>query len=168
MEPIKKILAPTDLSQLSIAGVHYALELARTLGAAVTVYHVVNREEIMHYSDYFRHIGPRTQSFREPPDILKRYEAALARYMEENFSEMLPLVEITRKVEMGVPHKNIVERAKAEGTDLIVISTHGRTGLSHVLLGSVTEKVVRIAPCPVISIHPTQGGKTAEKTLAVG
>ena len=57
---------------------------------------------------------------------------------------------------MGLPYKNIVERARDDGADLIAMSTHGRKGFSHVLLGSVTEKVVRTAPCPVVSLHPPE------------
>jgi nucleotide-binding universal stress UspA family protein len=64
---------------------------------------------------------------------------------------------------MGAPDKNIVERAQADKVDLIVISTHGRTGLLHMLLGSVTERVVRTAPCPVVSIHPSQVATTEKK-----
>lgn len=168
MDPIKKILAPTDLSKLSVAGLRYAVSLANKLGAEVTVYHVVNREEIMHYSQEFWSAGSASPTARGGPDVLKRYETALSRFLDENLGDLLPLVEIAQKVEMGVPHKNITERAKAEGSDMIVMSTHGRTGLSHMLLGSVTEKIVRIAPCPVISIHPAPEHKAAEKATAVG
>lgn len=168
MDPIKKILAPTDLSKLSLPGVRYAFELARALGAQVTVYHVVNRDEIMHYADHLRDLGTTSPTFREPPDILKRYQSALAKFLEQNLGDLLPLVEVAQKVEMGVPHRNIAERAKLEGTDVIVISTHGRTGLSHMLLGSVTERVVRTAPCPVISIHPEQAAEIRAKAAAAG
>src|SRR5262249_33201377 len=55
------------------------------------------------------------------------------------------------------------ERARDDGADLIVMSTHGRTGFSHILLGSVTEKVVRTAPCPVVSIHPKEEREGSER-----
>jgi nucleotide-binding universal stress UspA family protein len=71
-------------------------------------------------------------------------------------------------VEFGEPYKNIVEEAEKEGVDWIVISTHGRTGLSHLVMGSVTEKVVRYAPCPVLSVHPSQAGKTQPRVAAAG
>lgn len=146
----KKILAPTDLSQLSKDGVRHALNLARSFGGEVTVYHVINYDEIMGYS---REITTRAVT---PPagQLLESYQRALKQFLEHNFSDLLPLVEVRQKVEMGSPAKNIVERAQAEGADLIVISTHGRTGLSHMLMGSVTEKVVRMSRCPVLSIHP--------------
>ena len=58
-------------------------------------------------------------------------------------------VEVTRRVVVGIPYRKIVEVAEEENSDLIVIMTHGRTGLSHLVMGSVTEKIVRTAPCPV-------------------
>ena len=69
---------------------------------------------------------------------------------------------------MGLAYKNIVERARDDGADLIVMSTHGRTGFSHVLLGSVTEKVVRTAPCAVVSIRPEEEHESLERKVAVG
>jgi universal stress protein A len=143
MDKIKKILAPTDLSDLSLAGMRYALDMARVIGAEVTVYYVVGAEELMRYS----HKGLLD-------DLIGKYDEALRRFVEVHCSDLLPLVDIHTKVELGTADINIVEGAKKEGSDLIVISTHGRTGLSHVLVGSVTERVVRHAPCPVLSIHP--------------
>ena len=143
MDRIKKILAPTDLSELSGAGVRYAFELAQTVGAEVTVYHAVSTEELLGYG----RSGSRG-------DIIEKCDTEVRRFLDDHCSDLLPLAKVHRKVELGAPDINIVEEAKKEGTDLIVISTHGRTGLSHVLVGSVTEKVVRHAPCPVLSIRP--------------
>jgi nucleotide-binding universal stress UspA family protein len=64
------------------------------------------------------------------------------------------LVEVRQVIEFGTPHKNIVEMAATENVDLIVMSTHGRTGLDHLILGSVAEKVVARAPCPVLIVPP--------------
>lgn len=151
---IRKILAPTDLSKLSLAGVRYALELATDSGAEVIVYHVVSYDEITRSQR-----GPdegTTADFasRSPQQLLERHQQALKRFLEENCSDLLPLIAAREKVELGKPDKSIVEEADKEAADLIVISTHGRTGLSHMLLGSVTEKVVREATCPVLSIRP--------------
>jgi len=145
MEKIKKILAPTDFSELSVAGVRSALELAGALGAEVTVYHTVSTDELMHYDQLGR-----------ADDIRGKYEHTLGRFLEEHCADLLPLAEVHKKVELGAPEDNIVAEAKEGGMDLIVISTHGRTGLSHILLGSITERVVRHAPCPVLSIRPQE------------
>ncbi|MBI1994072.1 MAG: universal stress protein [Deltaproteobacteria bacterium] len=74
--------------------------------------------------------------------------------VSKNFADLPPRVTIRQEVQVGVPYKRIVEKAATEGADLIIMSTHGRTGLSHVLIGSVTEKVVQHASCPVLSIRP--------------
>lgn len=63
-------------------------------------------------------------------------------------------VKVRQIVEIGVPYKRIVEKAEEEGVDMIIMSTHGRSGFDHMLIGGVTEKVVRRASCPVLSIRP--------------
>jgi universal stress protein A len=62
---------------------------------------------------------------------------------------------MTRHVVVGVPYETILETAEAEKVDLIVMATHGRTGLSHLVLGSVAERIVRLAPCPVLTVRAT-------------
>jgi nucleotide-binding universal stress UspA family protein len=145
MKKVEKILAPTDLSELSRVGLEYALELARGWGAEVTVYHVASAAELANY---------RAASL---PDLLKKRQTALAQFLNRNFADLLPLVEVRQKVEMGSPAANILNEAREGGSDLIVMSTHGRTGLPHVLMGSITEQVVRSAVCPVFSVHPPKG-----------
>jgi universal stress protein A len=145
MKKVEKILAPTDLSELSRVGLEYAL--ARGWGAEVTVYHVANAAELANYKAY------------SLEDLLNKHRKSLGQFLNENFAELLPLVEVRQKVEIGSPATNIVDEAERETSDLIVMSTHGRTGLAHVLMGSVTEQVVRNAACPVFSIHPPQPRK---------
>jgi nucleotide-binding universal stress UspA family protein len=153
---IRKILAPTDLSELSRAGVRYALNKAKDHGTEVIIYHVVTTDEMLKLGERLRGDGLRTG---ESPNLLKSYletyRGRLARFVKENFSDLLPFVRVNEKVELGTPDKNIVELAETEGVDLIVMSTHGRTGLSRVFLGSVTERVVRNAPCLVLTVPPS-------------
>lgn len=167
METIKRILAPTDLSELSQVGVRYALNLAKAVGAEVTVYHVVSSEELLWYGEKIKQKIATAATFRPSDSILEKYQSALSQFLKGNFSDLIPSVKVHEKVELGSPDENIVEEAKKEGVDLIVISTHGRTGVSHMLLGSVTEKVVRTAPCPVLSIRPWEGQKASQKVAAV-
>jgi nucleotide-binding universal stress UspA family protein len=150
MHPIKKILAPTDLSELSQSGVRYALELARSLGAEVVVYYAVPLDEFLRYE--LSHVRPLLMD-----SVLQKYRSQLNRFLDERFADILPLVEVERVVELGNPDENIVTKAQDDHADLIVISTHGRTGLSHMFTGSVTENVVRHASCPVLSIRPESG-----------
>ncbi len=91
---------------------------------------------------------------------------ALTRFMKDHFSDLSRSVKIEEKVELGEPVKNIVDTAKKDKPDLVVISTHGRTGVAHMLVGSVTERVVRSAPCPVLSVRPTPDHPTKEARLA--
>jgi len=144
MEKIGKILAPTDFSELSQAGVRYALELAKAVKAEVTVYHVVSQGELMQYYNELP-----VRPLLHPVDT---YQKAISRFMKTHFADLTADVKVHEKVEMGIAEKNIVNLAEEKGMDLIVISTHGRTGLSHMVVGSVTEKVVRLARCPVLSI----------------
>ena len=107
------------------------MELARGWGAEVTVYHVANAAELVNYKAY------------SLDDLLDKHRKSLAQFLNENFAELLPLVEVRQKVAIGSPATNILEEAEREASDLIVMSTHGRTGLAHVLMGSITEQVVR-------------------------
>ncbi|MBI2349180.1 MAG: universal stress protein [Deltaproteobacteria bacterium] len=166
MEKITKILAPTDLSELSEAGVRYALNLAKAVGAEVTVYNVVSSEELMRYGERMKDRIIGDASLSAPASVLEKYQVALGAFLEQHFSDAMPGVEVHEKVEIGTPEINIVEQAKKEESDLIVISTHGRSGLTHILLGSVTEKVVRRAPCPVLSIRPAKEQAAVQKSIA--
>jgi nucleotide-binding universal stress UspA family protein len=156
MDQIKNILAPTDLSHLSHMGVRYALNLAKNIDAEVTVYHVVDYDTLIRFGQ--KSTAP--SSF-QPPDhfFLERYQTALSQFLKDHVSDLTPDVKVREKVELGTPDKSIVELAQSEGYDLIVMSTHGKTGL-RMTVGSVTEKVVRTAPCPVLSIRPQKAQKT--------
>jgi nucleotide-binding universal stress UspA family protein len=156
MNRIRKILAPTDLSELSWVGVHYALDLAKTQEAEVIIYHVVDYEALLLHGQ--RSAAP---ALFQPPDqlFLERYQFALSQFLNDHFSDLTSSVTVRTKVEVGTPHQSIVDLAKSEGCDLIVISTHGKTGL-RMTIGSVTEKVVQTATCPVLSIRPQDAQRT--------
>ncbi|MCH8055008.1 MAG: universal stress protein [Deltaproteobacteria bacterium] len=168
MDNIKKILAPTDLSKLSEAGVRYALNLARTVGAEVTIYHVVSYDEIMDYRGDVEDRVVASYKLHAPDQLVHKGDLALSRFIKYHFSNLTPQVKIREKVELGKAHQRIVEEANKEESDLIVMSTRGRTGLSHMFIGSVTEKVVRHAPCPVLSIHPQPEEQATQKVAAAG
>jgi universal stress protein A len=168
MNNVKKILAPTDLSKLSLAGLRYAFSLARSFGAEVIVYHVINRDEIMQFSEQLKRFANPVAIGQHTENLLEESQEALSHFLRDNMAELLPVMKVQTKVEIGLPYKNIVERARNDGADLIVMSTHGRTGFSHILLGSVTEKVVRTAPCPVVSIHPEDEHESSETQVAIG
>lgn len=150
---IKKILAPTDLSELSKRGVRHALEMARNIKAEMIVYCAIDVGA--DWAEQPRRIEPLH-------DMLEDSRRQLAKFLAENFADCIDLVKVRQVVEFGVPAKNIVEEADSEGVDMIVMSTHDRTGLSHLLMGSVTEKVVARAPCPVLVVPPGDHGVGAQ------
>ncbi len=143
MSKVKKILAPTDYSELSRAGLRRAFETAHEAGAELIVLHVIDMS-----SDWFG----KHENFGPVRNLLAEQKEFLDKYLREKFGDFMNLVEIRQKVELGAAHVNISELAKCEAVDLVIMSTHGRTGLDHILLGSVTEKVIAHAPCPVLAI----------------
>jgi nucleotide-binding universal stress UspA family protein len=144
---IRQILAPTDFSESSKQAVAYAYEWAQTFGAKLLLLHVV---ELLVYPVEIFLVS------EEGTTLLDDLE----RQARLDLSELVPksldgTVEVLCQAVVGTPYLKIVEVAAAEKVDLIVMSTHGRTGLSHLVMGSVAERVVRMAPCPVLTIRPT-------------
>lgn len=143
MSKIRKILAATDYSDLSCVGLRRAFETAHEAGAELIVLHVIDMS-----SDWFgkhENLGPVRTLIAEQTEFLDKF-------LREKFGELMNLVEVRQKVEMGAAHVNIADLAGREAVDLVIMSTHGRTGLDHLLLGSVTEKVIAHAPCPVMAV----------------
>lgn len=166
MEKIKKILAPTDLTEDSKEGVRYALHLAIALGAELTTYYVVS------YDENSRRCGPhgdKKTGQRPLPQYanpLESYQFALAGFLNDHFPALIPWVKIREKVELGVADKKIVEWARKEESDLIIISFHG-SGMDPDAAGeSVGERVIRNAPCPVLSIRLPVGEEATQKETA--
>ncbi|HXG52409.1 MAG TPA: universal stress protein [candidate division Zixibacteria bacterium] len=153
MRKIKKILAPTDLSEFSQVGLRYAFESAHALGAELTVLHVIAVGE-----DWFAPY----QDYAPVRDLLEERKRMLDKFLRDSFPQLMNLVEVRQVVEIGAPHTNIVQLAEREGIDMIVMSTHGRTGLDHFLMGSVTEKVMARASCPVLAIPPAERARMAK------
>jgi nucleotide-binding universal stress UspA family protein len=114
--------------------------------AEVIVYHVISED-----GDWFDKDDP----FNPAKALMPKQQQRLAEFVKENCAEFLGKVKIHETVEVGVPYKEIVRKADEEKADLIVMSTHGRTGLEQVMVGSVTARVVARATCPVLSIRPT-------------
>lgn len=145
---LTQILAPTDFSEHSNEALRHAAELARQFGAKMILLHVVSNEALESISK--AHVPP------HPVDQV--YEDLAQEIREQYTRHVAPEVRKTLETEIlvlpGAPSLEIVRAARLKGVDLIVMATHGRTGLSHALVGSVTEKVVRKAPCPVLSIRP--------------
>jgi universal stress protein A len=143
---IRRILAPTDLSELSMQGLKSALELAQTFDAKLLLLHVVEPPPFP-----LEGLGP-SQLGVTLGDLERQASNEIASVLPE---AQRTKVDVARRVVAGTPYRKIVEVAEGEKIDLIVMTTHGRTGIGHLVMGSVAERVVRTAPCPVLTIRPT-------------
>jgi universal stress protein A len=145
---IKNILVPVDCSKCSLAGLRYAIEFAKEVGARLIVLHVVD-------------LGPQLMTDGYGRYNLSPYKEAAARASAPQMRAFLRHVNFgsvafeTLATAEFCP-EGIYRAAEKENVDLIIMSTHGRTGLKHVLIGSVAECVVRHAPCAVLVVpsHP--------------
>lgn len=155
MWKVKKILAPTDLSELSLAGLRAALELAESQDAEVIVYSVVKGPDA--YARQPESLTPGSIGVRPVEEILTARTEEVQACLQQAFPDLLRKIKVRCAANLGSPDENIVEKAAQEGIDIIVMSTQGRTGLGRMLLGSVTEKVVRHSPCQVLSVRPFAG-----------
>ncbi len=152
---VKSILVPVDFSVASEKALAYAVPFARQFGAKLTLLHVV-----------------------EPiatPDFAKSFPVALAddqvmagckRHLERVVSDLEIKPKLMEKVlvRRGRAFNEIADAARTLKVDLIIISTHGYTGLKHALLGSTAERVVRHAPCPVLVVRPREHDFVASET----
>jgi len=146
MKSVKKILVPTDLSQASHGAMEYASALAAQYGAEVVFLHVITEKEAELIATSHVPRSPIDEVFSELKQRLYR----------QILTEAPQLLGGNQKVDieisMGDPEQGILAVANRIDADLIVMGTHGRTGLSYLLMGSVAEHVVRSAPCPVLTV----------------
>jgi nucleotide-binding universal stress UspA family protein len=148
MIDLRRILVPTDFSKFSKAALNYAAAFADKFGAELHLLHVVQNLAVM-IPDSVNVMPPVGPSIEQ---LTSAVNEALDRLVSENQLERFQLKKAVRE---GTPFYEIIQYAKEASIDLIVMGTHGHSGLVHVLLGSVTEKVVRKSPCPVLTVrHP--------------
>jgi universal stress protein A len=147
MRPFRRILFPTDFSDYAEDAWSYATRFAKDFAAELHLLHVVSPSPPLVYTEGMAY-DPKDMEDTRVADA----RTALDRLVGTGGD--LGLV-VQSFVCTGVPFHEILQYARSRDIDLIVMATHGRTGLAHALLGSVTEKIVRSAPCPVLTIrHP--------------
>jgi len=156
MDSIKNILAPTDLSSLSARGLVYAGNLAKVTGAQVIVGHVMPTDEFVSHARLLETSYASARIEEQLSQLVEKHRKLLHDFVARQLHSTIPDLAVTEIVEMGDPSRLIVEWVKKNAVDLIVMSTHGRSGLSRVMLGSVTERVLRNAHCPVLAIPTTE------------
>ena len=141
---IRRIMVPIDFSDCSLAGLKYAVEFARNFGAGINVLHVIDLGPVM--------MTTACGDYDSPP-----YLDAARRRCGDRMQAFLKRIDfdgvpVTASAVAGYCPAAIYEAAEKEGADLIIISTHGRTGLRHAFLGSVAEGTVRQSACPVLVV----------------
>ena len=164
---VSHILVPTDFSDTATHALRYAFEEARLHSAKVTLLHVVppgTGTDVYYASPGARHPGafdPAASArvgapWPTQPATVVRHDASDVALSQ--LRDLIPLAcrsSWSAELAVGSPAETIVRIAEEQAADLIVMGTHGRMGFQHALLGSVAEKVVRLAPCPVMTVRHT-------------
>ncbi|SFJ67507.1 universal stress protein [Planctomicrobium piriforme] len=144
---LAKILVPTDFSEFSKHALKYGCELARKFSAELTVLNVVE--------DIYPLVADPGLMLSAPVDMTTELQQAseigLKTFVPADWAEGIT---IHHKVLVGTPFVEVVRFAREHQFDLLVITTHGRSGLAHALMGSVAEKIVRKSSCPVLTVRP--------------
>lgn len=139
---INKILCPVDFSQASEQALKYAAFLAWTHGAKLCLLHVI--EHSHPFDEYMRSYAL--------PEIQGKLENEFENYLSSLVIRVEECTNVETDVREGKAFVEIIRKARESDIDLIVMGSHGRTGLEHILIGSVVEKVTRKAPCPVLVV----------------
>ena len=141
----KKIMAPIDFSEFSMDSLKGATELANDVGAELHIVHVI--------APHFSLLEKSREQVRETL-MLDESEQELARIKMQDYANS---DKVFVHAEVGAPVSKLVEYAEKHQIDLIVMATHGRTGTQHIMIGSVAEKVARLAPCSVLVFRRRNG-----------
>lgn len=151
MQPnIKKILVPIDFSDYSKSALKYAVNFAKCFGAEMYLIYVV--EPVIYPPDFSMGQIAMPSINTEWDDRAREELAKLAK------TEIPSDVKVKTIIKTGKPFVEIIETAEEETVDIIIIATHGHSGVEHILFGSTAEKVVRKAPCPVLTLRePIKG-----------
>ena len=139
---LKRILVPVDFSKCSHKALRYAIPFAKQFQAELILLHVIPPVVVMQTPD----MGSAQGLIQESAETARQNLEELRRALGDG-------IPTKGMVRTGSPHVEILDAAKDLDTDLIILSTHGRTGLSHILLGATAEKVVRRASCPVLIVR---------------
>jgi nucleotide-binding universal stress UspA family protein len=146
--PIKKILVPVDYSECSRAALAFAVEMARSDGAELDIVHVWDRPTYVSDAVVVQKDGGAKRSLVEM--IRENAEHDMDAFVSE--SKLPTELRFRKRLISGNPAAKILEELERGEHALLVVGTHGRTGLSHLLLGSVAERLVRLSPVPVLTV----------------
>lgn len=141
----KKILCPLDFSEFTDEIVDYAVAIAKKFDAELHFLHII--PSLNYFTPY--------ESFLTPENLIA-IEKNIEAEVNKDFDKVMKKIDMAAKktIRNGAAFVEIIDYVKTESVDLVVMGTHGRSGIEHILIGSVAEKVVRKSPCPVLTIRP--------------
>jgi nucleotide-binding universal stress UspA family protein len=157
MEPdIKKVLVPIDFSDYSKSALKYALNFCKQFNAEIILIYVI--EPVIYPPDF-------SMGQIAIPSVNAEWDERAKQELEKlASSDVTKGASVKTLIKTGKPFIEIIETATELEVDLIIIATHGHTGVEHILFGSTAEKVVRKAPCPVLTLRePVKGFKIKEE-----
>ncbi|HEX5069268.1 MAG TPA: universal stress protein [Vicinamibacterales bacterium] len=159
MIPIKRILVPTDFSEPAHAALRLATTFAQEFGSRLYLLHVIPEPYTFPY-------GPELSTV-PMTDILAQAEEGAREHLDKlAASTALPPDRLVTRALIGTPVDQVLALAAEEDIDLIVLGTHGRGMVGHLLLGSVAERVVRRSPVPVLTVHGKETAAASKTTAA--
>ena len=141
----KKILCPVDFSEFTDEILSYAEIIAKRFDSELHLIHVI--PNLSYFTPY--------ESFLTPENLVA-IERNIEGEVGKDFDKITKKLEFPFKriIKTGVTSVEIIDYIKQQGIELVVMGTHGRSGIEHILIGSVAEKVVRKSPCPVLTVRP--------------
>jgi len=145
-EIVKSILVPVDFSPHSEAALLFAVQVADKMGASVTVLHVIH--DLGEAPGYYSVKG-RKKQLKRMEDVANEMLEDFIRKIQEKYPELETLKKLETTLVKGLPVNRILEVAEKSKSQMIIMGSQGRTGLSHIMLGSKAEQVMRLSPIPV-------------------
>ena len=142
----QKILVPLDFSEYTDEILNVAVQIAQKFGSTIHFLHVIPNMDYFTPYESFMSAGNLVNIQREIEREVGKDMEAVAKKIQD--------IPVTKAIHTGVAVLEIVDYVRTERIDLVVMGTHGRGGLEHILIGSVAEKVIRKSPCPVLTIRP--------------
>ena len=141
----KRILCPIDFSEFTDEILEYAISIAGKYNSELHLIHII--PNLNYFTPY--------ESFFTPENLIV-VEKNMETEVNKDFDELMKKINVPAKkiIKNGAAFVEIINYARTESMDLIIIGTHGRTGLEHILIGSVAERVLRKSPCPVLTVRP--------------
>jgi nucleotide-binding universal stress UspA family protein len=165
----KKILCPVDLSSFSLEALELAAKLGAVSDATLYILHVIDNPFDEMYMTRITQADPASiELYKQEPLRRSKIMKATVEHSEVMVKQFCHdtvehLAKVRYLVSSGVPFEKILDAAEDHRIDLIVLATHGRTGIKRLLIGNVAERVVRHAPCPVLTVKPRAASRKPRK-----